>query len=109
MAGKLNVPSAISLNTEGLSFSTVVFLQAVQDALSVVDNSVVYRDVVQTVVAPPRIQRATATGQSFSVAGVNLASGDDYAALVSDFNSLLQSHISLQQSVDTLTKELRGE
>lgn len=109
MAKKLNIPSIVGLNTESMPYSMIVFLQAMRDAMSVVDDNVIYRDVVKTVVPPSRIRAKSATGQTFTVSGTALASGDDHVVLVNDFQALLESHNSLVQTVDTLVKELRGE
>src|SRR5688572_24324080 len=108
MAEKLNIPSFVGLNVEGIPFGMVVFLQAVQDALTTVDKNVVYKDTVTVNVAPPTLRATSAQGQSFSIDGTNLASGDDYAVLCRDFGLLLNSHIALTQTVTELVKELRG-
>lgn len=108
MGRKLNIPSVLALNTEGMPQSTVVFLQAIQDALNVVDNNVIYSDTVQVTPPTPRIQRKTAQGQAFSVGGTTLASGEDFGALVNDFDLLLQDHLALRKAFSDLVTELRG-
>lgn len=108
MANKISIPSVVSLNTEGMPFGTVVFLQAVEDGLKVVDNNVVYKDAITIVVPSPTIRAKSAQGQTFSISGTNVASGDDYAVLIADFNSLLQSHLQLRQTVDDLVKQIQG-
>jgi len=107
MGKKLNIPNVTGLNIEGIPFGVVVFLQAVHDALNTLDNNAVYKDSVTVVVPPSRIRAKSAQGQSFSVSGVNLASGDDYAALIRDFQTLLEDHIALRGLVNTLVEQLR--
>ena len=108
MANKLVIPSVIGLGTEGLPFSTVVFLQAVEDGLKTVDNNAVYKDAVNITVPASLIRAKSAQGHTFSVSGASVASGEDYAALVNDFQALLQSHLQLQQAVVTLVRQIRG-
>ena len=108
MSNKLTIPSVVGLDTKDMPFGNIVFLQAVEDALKTVDNNVVYKDAVQVVVPQPRIQAKSAQGQAFSVSGVNVASGDDYAVLVSDFQALLTSHIELSRTVNSLVRQLQG-
>lgn len=105
---KLTLPNVLGLSTEGLPFGTVTFLQAVEDALRTVDNNVVYHDAVTVVPPQPTIRAKSAQGQAYSVSGVSLASGDDYAALVSDFNALLQDHLRLRAAFEVLVDQLRG-
>jgi len=108
MGNKLNVPSVTGLSIEGLPFGLVVFLQAVQDALTTVDNNVVYKDSVAVNVNPPKLRATRAQGQAFSVSGVNLASGDDYAILVSDFRTLLEDFNALRSEVKQLKDQVKG-
>lgn len=109
MAGeKLTIPSVAGLNTEGLPFGVVVFLQAVEDALKVVDRNAVYKDTVRVNIASPRLRAISAQGQTFSVTGTNLASGDDYAALVGNVKAMLEDLNSLRQEVATLKSQLQG-
>lgn len=109
MARKLNVPSIVGLDLGNMSFGVQVFLQAVQDALNTIDNNVVYKDSVSLAIPPTTIRAASAQGQSFSVNGTNLASGDDYVVLVQNFKTLLADHNSLREQVNTLTQQLRGQ
>lgn len=108
MARKVSLPSVTSLNNEGLPFSTVMFLQAVEDGVKTIDDKVVYRDSVTVNPRASLIRSGSAQGQAFSISGTNVASGDDYVALISDFRLLLQSHLQLQQDFTTLVSELRG-
>jgi len=105
---RLVVPSILGINTEGMPFGTVVFMQAVQDALNTLDNNVIYKDAVTQEISAPRIRASSAQGQAFSVAGVSLASGDDYAALVSDFQALVQGYVTLVQEVTALKNQIKG-
>lgn len=109
MARKLNVPSIVGLDLGNTPFGMQVFLQAVQDALNTVDNNAVYKDSVSLVIPPTAIRAASAQGQSFSINGTNLASGDDYVVLVQNFKTLLADHNSLREQVNTLTQQLRGQ
>lgn len=109
MPVKLSIPSVTAISDDNMTFGTRVFLQSVEDALKTVDNNVLYRDAVTapaTAIAPRAI---AAQGQSFSISSVNVASGDDFATAVNDLRALLQSHIQLQQTVDTLIKQIRGK
>ena len=108
MAKKLNVPNILGLDTGQTSPGVLVYLQAVQDALNTVDDKTLYRDAV-TVTAPnPTIRAKTAQGQTFSVTGTNLASGDDYIVLVQNFQALLESHIKLSDAFATLVEQIKG-
>lgn len=109
MATRLNVPSIVGLNVEGIPFGMVVFLQAVQDALNTVDQNVVYKDTVNINVASPRIRALSSQGQSFSVSGVNLASGDDFAAMRRDMQTMLEDNLALRETVATLVSQLQGK
>lgn len=109
MANKLNVPNILGLSTGNTAPGTLIFLQSVQDALNVVDNNTVYKDSVRVTIPASTIRARTAQGQTFSVSGVNVASGDDYVALVQNFEALLQSHLKLLEAVDTLTEQLKGK
>lgn len=108
MVGKLNIPSVVGLSTEGLPFGIVVFLQAVQDALRTVDQSTVYKDSVTANIAPPKMRSLSAQGQTFSISGTNVASGDDYAVLVSNVRTMLEDLNSLRNEVTTLKNQLKG-
>lgn len=108
MARKLNIPSVVGLSTEGLPFGITVFLQAVQDAFNVVDNSVVYKDSVNVNITQPRLRAVSAQGQGFSVSGVNVASGDDYAVLVSNVRTILEDLTTLRNQVNTLKDQIKG-
>lgn len=108
MANKLAIPSIVGLNTEGMPLNVIVFLQAVEDALKTIDNNVVYKDQVTVNPPNPTITAATAQGQAFSISGVNVASGDDYAALVSNVQSLIFSHGQLATAFKALTDQMRG-
>lgn len=108
MGRKLNVPSIAGLNIEGLPFGVVVFLQAVQDALTTVDNNVVYKDDVSVNIGAPKIRATRAQGQAFSVSGVNVASGDDYFVLVNDFRTVLEDLNALRSEVNQLKNQVKG-
>ncbi len=108
MGKKLNVPSVTGLNIEGVPFGVVVFLQAVQDALNTVDNNVVYKDDVSVNVGNPRLRAISAQGQAFSVSGVSVASGDDYAALVSNVRTMLDDLNALRSEVTQIKNQIKG-
>jgi len=108
MGRKLNVPSVTGLNIEGVPFGVVVFLQAVQDALNTLDSNVVYKSDITANVGSPRVRALTAQGQAFSVSGVNLASGDDYATLVSNVRTILEDHNQLRAEVIEIKNQLKG-
>lgn len=108
MANKLSLPSIVGLNTEGVPLNVIVFLQAVEDALKKLDNGVVYKDQVTSEPPSPLITAKTAQGTAFSISGVVVASGDDYAALVSNVQLLIQSHVQLAAAVKRLTDQIRG-
>lgn len=109
MGRKVNLPSVTGLNMEGVPYSTIVFLQAVQDNLNNVDASAVYADQIRVAAPPITIRAKSAQGQALTVSSVNVASGDDYAVLVQDFERLLQSHLQLREVVDALIKQLKGQ
>lgn len=109
MGKKLNVPSVTGLNIEGVPFGVVVFLQAVQDALNTLDNSVVYKDDVTVNVGSPKLRALSAQGQSFSVPNVgNVASGEDYAVLVSNTRAILDDLNGLRSEVTQLKNQIKG-
>jgi hypothetical protein len=108
MPGRLALPSIATVSTEGIPFGVTMFLNAVHDSLKTLDSNVIYRDVVSVAPAVPRIRRMAAQGQAFTVSSVNLASGEDHAVLVNDCKTLLQSHIDLTSTVNTLIDQLRG-
>ncbi len=108
MAGKLNLPSVVGLSTEGLPFGITVFLQAVQDALNVLDRNTVYKDSVTVNIGSPKKRALSAQGQTFSVANTNLASGDDYVVLVSDVRTMLEDLNALRNEVTTLKNQIQG-
>lgn len=108
MGKKLNVPSITGLNIEGIPFGVIVFLQAVQDALNTVDSNVAYKDDITVSVPATRIRARSAQGQTFTVSGTNLASGDDYLVLVRDFQTLLEDHNALRQTVADLRNQIKG-
>lgn len=108
MSKKLNVPSVVATNTEGIPFGTIVFLQAVEDALKTVDNNVVYKDDISVNIAAPRLRAISAQGQAFSVSGVNLASGDDYSTLVQNVRIMLEDLNGLRAEVTALKSSLKG-
>lgn len=108
MAGKLNVPSVVGLNTEGLPFGVTVYLQAVQDALNVVDRNVVYKDSINVNISSPRLRAIGAQGQAVSISGTTVASGDDYAMLVGNVKAMLEDLNSLRAEVTALKNQLRG-
>lgn len=107
MARKLNIPS-VAGNIEGLPFGVTVFLQAVQDALNKLDDNVVYRDSVTVNITPPKLRALRAQGQSFSVSGTNLASGEDYATLVIDVKTILEDLNALRSEVNNLKTQIKG-
>ena len=109
MATRLNVPSIVGLNIEGIPFGMVVFLQAVQDALNTVDQNVVYEDAVTVNVPSARIRALSSQGQTFSVQGTNLASGDDYIVMRRDMQTMLEDNLALRETVNTLVNQLRGQ
>lgn len=108
MSRKLNIPSVTGLNIEGVPFGVVVFLQSVQDALNTIDSSVVYKDDVTVNISAPRIRALSAQGQAFSVSGVNLASGDDYAVTISNLRTILEDLNALRSEVTQLKNQLKG-
>lgn len=108
MTSKLTVPSIVGLDTEGLPFGIVVFLQAVQDALNTLDTNVVYKDSINANIANPRLRALSAQGQSFSISGTSLASGDDYAVLVSNVKTILEDLNSLRTEVTNLKNQIQG-
>lgn len=108
MGKKLNVPSVTGLNIEGIPFGVVVFLQAVQDALNTIDSNVVYKDDVTVNIDRPKLRALSAQGQTFSVSGVNLASGDDYAALIVNTRAILEDLNALRSEVTQLKNQLKG-
>lgn len=105
---KLSVPSVVALNTEGMPFSTVVFLQQVENGLKTLDTNVVYKDAVSVSLPQPTISAISAQGQGFSVSNINLASADDYATLVSDCKAMLQTVLQQQETLNNLLKQLKG-
>ena len=107
MSNKLNVPT-VAGNIEGLPFGATVFLQAVQDALTTLDNNVVYKDSITTNIGNPKLRAISAQGQAFSVSNTSLASGDDYAALVRDVKVMLEDLNSLRTEVTAIKNQLRG-
>jgi hypothetical protein len=108
MSRKLNVPSVTGLNFESMPYAVVVFLQAVEDSLKIVDNNTVYKDDVTVNIGTPRIRALRAQGQAFTVSGTSLASGDDYATLVSDTRSILEDLLSLREEVKRLKEQVKG-
>ena len=108
MANKLNIPSIVGTNIEGIPFGMIVFLQALESAMHTVDDNVVYKDSVSVVIPPPRIRALSAQGQGFSVQGTNLASGDDYNVLVQNCKAILEDNIALRELVSQLVEQLRG-
>lgn len=108
MGKKLNVPSVTGLNIEGVPFGVVVFLQAVQDALNTIDNNTVYKDAVTVNIGTPKLRAIRAQGQAFSVSGVNLASGDDFATLVTDTRTMLEDLNTLRVEVNQLKSQIKG-
>jgi len=109
MANKLSIPSVISIATEDMPYSALVFNQAVEDGLKTLDSNVVYKDAVTVTPPTPANKSISAQGQAFTVSGTSLASGDDYGSLVSDVRALLQSHTQLQQVVTSLISQLQGQ
>ncbi len=108
MGKKLNVPSITGLDTGNLSYGVNVYLQSVQDALNVIDSSTVYKDSVTVNITNPRLRAISAQGQAFSVSGTSLASGDDYAALVSNVKTMLEDLNLLRQQVADLVNQIKG-
>lgn len=108
MAEKLNVPNVVSVVGEDTSFGMTVFLQAVQDALGVLDDNVVYKDSVSVNIPSPRLRASSAQGQSFSVSGVNLASGDDYAVLVAEHKLLREEFNNMLTVLTRLVSQIKG-
>lgn len=108
MGKKLNVPSVTGLNIEGIPFGVVVFLQAVQDALNTLDNNVVYKDDITVNIGQPKLRAITAQGQTFSVSGVNVASGDDYVASVTNNRTMLEDLNALRAEVNQLKNQIKG-
>lgn len=108
MPNKLNVPSIVALNTEGTAFGTLVFMQAVQDSLKTLDENVVYKDALSTTVSQASLRARTAQGQTFSISGTAVASGDDYTALVKDFEALLGGYLKLRQEFEDFVKQVKG-
>lgn len=108
MASRIAVPNIATFDTQNLPFGAVVFLQAVQDGLKTIDEQVLYRDQVRVQPVVSRIRAKSAQGQAFSVSGVALASGEDYATLVRDFETLLNSHIDLVNAFNSLVDQIRG-
>lgn len=108
MSKKLNVPSVMATNTTGIPFGTVVFLQAVEDALKTVDNNVVYKDDVNVNIAGPKLRAISAQGQAFSVSGTSVASGDDYINLVQSVKVMLEDLNGLRAEVTALKNSLKG-
>lgn len=108
MGRKLNVPSVTGLNIEGVPFGVVVFLQSVQDALTTIDNNVVYKDDITVNIGSPKLRALSAQGQTFSVSGVNVASGDDYVAHVVNSRTILEDLNALRAEVTQLKNQIKG-
>lgn len=108
MSNKLSIPSVTALSDEKLSFGATVFLQAVEDGLKILDDNAIYKDAITVTVPKPTIKAISAQGQGFSVSSVSVASGDDYAVLVSDVKALLQTVLQQQTTIENLTKQLQG-
>lgn len=104
---KLTIPSVLGVNTEGMSFGTIVFLQSVEDNFKTLDNNVIYKDAADINIPPPRLEAVTAQGHAFSISGVNVASGDDHAALTNDVRLILQTVLQQQQVIEALTRQLQ--
>lgn len=108
MTRKVALPSISSINTEGTPFGTVVFLQALHDGVTAIDNSAVYRDAINIAPHTPRIRARSAAGQMFSISGANVAAGADYAALVNDVELLIRGYTELAQQFNALVSQLKG-
>lgn len=108
MAKKLNVPSITGMDTGNLSYGVNVYLQSIQDALNTVDANAVYTDAVSVNITDPKIRALTAQGQAFSVSGTSLASGDDFATLVSNVKTMLEDLNLLRTQVADLVKQIKG-
>lgn len=108
MAKKLNVPSITGMDTGNLSYGVNVYLQSIQDALNTVDANAVYTDAVNVNITEPKIRALTAQGQAFSVSGTSLASGDDFATLVSNVKTMLEDLNLLRTQVADLVKQIKG-
>lgn len=108
MARKLNIPSVVGLNIEGMPYGMIVFLQSIQDGMITLDNNVVYKDTIKVQPPAQSIKAKAAQGQAFSISGLNLASGDDYAVLVQDFQKLLTDHLALRDAHLALVEQLKG-
>lgn len=109
MANKLNVPSIVGMQLDGVPQGLIVYLQAVQDALNTVDNNAVYKDALRVNLPQPRIRALTSQGQSFSVSGVDLASGADFVAMRRDQQALLEDVAALREAFNNLVNKLQGE
>lgn len=108
MAKKVSLPSVVGLNTEGMPLNVVTFLQAVEDGIKTIDDKTVYKDSITIQPPAPLITAVGAQGQAFSISGVNVASGEDYAVLVSNVRQLVQSHAQLAQAFQTFVNQTRG-
>lgn len=108
MPGKVSLPAVTSLGTEGMSFGTIVFMQAVHDGLKAVDDNAIYKDSINVAPHTPRIRAKSASGQVVSISGVNVASGNDFAVAVNDSALLIQSHLELSQKFNALLEQLKG-
>ncbi len=108
MTSKIALPNIATFDTSQLPVGATIFLQATQDALRTIDDNTIYKDQVNLQPVTSRIRARSAQGQAYSVSGVSLASGDDYAVLVRDFESLLESHKDLVASHNALVNQLRG-
>lgn len=108
MASKLNIPSVVGLGADSIPFGITVFLQAVEDALKTLDRNVVYKDSITVNINNPKLRALSAQGQSFSVSGTNLASGEDHSALVQNTAAILEDLNALRNEVATLKAQLQG-
>lgn len=108
MANKVSLPSVAGLNTEGIPLNIVTFLQAVEDGIKTIDNAAVYKDAITIDPPNPLITASNAQGQAFRISGVSVASGEDYAVLVSNVQQLIRSHTQLAEAFRTYVNQTRG-
>lgn len=105
---RLNLPNVTGLDLTGLPNGLIFFLQATQDALNTLDNGVLYKSDVTVPNANPFSRAASASGQSFTVNGTVVASGDDYAQAVQDIKALRADVNRLYEMFADLAAQFRG-
>jgi len=109
MAGKrLVIPSVSGIGMEGVPTGVVMFLQAVQDALSLLDSSVLYKTDADVNVQDMSLRGLAAQGQSAVVGGFDAASGVDFRQLVQETKALHADMQRLHAAVKELAAKVSG-